>query len=63
MPTSCSALRNDIVLDHFASIPAEGGIDQPAVHAVLRMLDTGRVWLKLLRPDALHAVGYALCRR
>jgi 2-pyrone-4,6-dicarboxylate lactonase len=41
------ALQNDIVLDHFASIPAEGGIDQPAVKTVLRMLDTGRVWLKL----------------
>lgn len=44
------ALKNNIVLDHFASIPAEGGIDQPAVHAVLRMLDTGRVWLKLSGP-------------
>jgi predicted TIM-barrel fold metal-dependent hydrolase len=43
-------LRNPIVLDHFASIPAEGGVDQPAVAAVLRMLDTGRVWLKLSGP-------------
>ena len=44
------ALKNDIVLDHFAAIPAEGGTDQPAVKAVLRMLDTGRVWLKLSGP-------------
>ena len=44
------ALRNDIVLDHFASIPADGGTEQPAVKAVLRMLDTGRVWLKLSGP-------------
>jgi len=43
-------LKNDIVLDHFASIPAEGGIGQPAVKAVLRMFDTGRVWLKLSGP-------------
>ena len=43
-------LKNQIVLDHFASIPAEGGIDQPAVKAVLKMLDTGRVWLKLSGP-------------
>jgi len=43
-------LRNPIVLDHFASIPAEGGTDQPAVKAVLRMLDTGKVWLKLSGP-------------
>src|SRR6185295_11342073 len=44
------ALKNPIVLDHFASIPAEGGTEQPAVAAVLRMLDTGRVWLKLSGP-------------
>jgi 2-pyrone-4,6-dicarboxylate lactonase len=44
------ALPNDVVLDHFASIPAAGGVDQPAVKAVLRMLDTGRVWLKLSGP-------------
>ena len=44
------ALPNDIVLDHFASIPAAGGVDQPAVKSVLRMLDTGRVWLKLSGP-------------
>ncbi len=44
------ALKNDIVLDHFASIPAEGGADQPAMKAVMKMLDTGRVWLKLSGP-------------
>jgi 2-pyrone-4,6-dicarboxylate lactonase len=44
------ALPNVIVLDHFASIPAAGGTDQPAVKAVLRMLDSGRVWLKLSGP-------------
>ena len=43
-------LKNQIVLDHFASIPAEGGTDQPAVKAVLRMLDSGKVWLKLSGP-------------
>jgi 2-pyrone-4,6-dicarboxylate lactonase len=44
------ALPNTIVLDHFASIPAAGGVDQPAVKSVLRMLDSGRVWLKLSGP-------------
>jgi 2-pyrone-4,6-dicarboxylate lactonase len=44
------ALPSTIVLDHFASIPAAGGVDQPAVKAVLRMLDSGRVWLKLSGP-------------
>ena len=44
------ALPNDIVLDHFASVPAAGGVDQPAMKAVMRMLDTGKVWLKLSGP-------------
>ncbi len=44
------ALPNPIVLDHFAGIPAKGGVDQPAVKAVLKMLDSGRVWLKLSGP-------------
>jgi len=44
------ALPNTIVLDHFASIPAAGGVDQPAVKTVLRMLDSGKVWLKLSGP-------------
>ena len=44
------ALPNTIVLDHFASIPAAGGVSQPAFTAVLRMLDSGRVWLKLSGP-------------
>ena len=47
---SLLALPNTIVLDHFASIPAAGGVDQPASRRVLRMLDTGRVWLKLSGP-------------
>jgi len=44
------ALPNTIVLDHFAAVPAAGGTDQPAFKTVLRMLDTGRVWIKLSGP-------------
>lgn len=44
------SLPVDIVLDHLAHIPAEGGPDQPAVKKVLEMLETGRVWLKLSGP-------------
>jgi predicted TIM-barrel fold metal-dependent hydrolase len=44
------ALPNAIVLDHFASVPAKGGVDQPAFRTVLRMLDTGRVWVKISGP-------------
>lgn len=52
------ALPNTIVLDHFASIPAAGGPDQKAVTTVLRMLDTGRVWLKLSGPMRCTAEDY-----
>lgn len=44
------ALPNQIVLDHFAAVPAAGGVDQPAFRAVLRLLDSGRVWVKLSGP-------------
>ncbi len=44
------ALPNTIVLDHFASIPAGGGVYQPAFQKLLEMLDTGRVWLKMSGP-------------
>jgi predicted TIM-barrel fold metal-dependent hydrolase len=39
-----------VVLDHFAAIPAAGGIHQPAFECLLRMLDTGRIWVKLSGP-------------
>jgi len=52
------ALPNTIVLDHFASIPASGGVDQPAMKAVFRMLDTGRVWLKLSGPMRCTTENY-----
>jgi len=44
------ALGADVVLDHFAHIPASGGIDQPAFRCLLDMLDSGRVWVKLSGP-------------
>ena len=44
------ALPNTIVLDHFASVKAEQGLDQPGFKTLLRMLDSGRVWIKLSGP-------------
>lgn len=43
-------LPTEIVLDHFGHVPAEDGVDQPAFGAILRLLDTGRVWVKLSGP-------------
>jgi predicted TIM-barrel fold metal-dependent hydrolase len=44
------ALPNRLVLDHFGGFDPALGLDQPAFGTLLRMLDTGRVWLKLSGP-------------
>jgi 2-pyrone-4,6-dicarboxylate lactonase len=44
------ALPNTLVLDHFGTVDATQGLDQPAFQTILRMLDTGRVWVKLSGP-------------
>lgn len=43
-------LPNRIVLDHFGAFDPALGLSQPAFTTVLRMLDTGRVWVKLSGP-------------
>lgn len=43
-------LPTPVVLDHFAAIPAAAGIAQPAFIGLQRMLDSGRVWVKLSGP-------------
>jgi predicted TIM-barrel fold metal-dependent hydrolase len=43
-------LPNQIVLDHFGAMPAEQGVNQPAFRAVLKMLESGKVWVKLSGP-------------
>jgi len=44
------ALPTPLVLDHFGAFDAALGLDQPAFTTVLRMLDSGRVWVKLSAP-------------
>ncbi len=48
-------LPGRVVLDHFAHVPAAGGTAQPAFANLLRLLDTGRVWVKLSGPMRLTA--------
>jgi predicted TIM-barrel fold metal-dependent hydrolase len=43
-------LPTPVVLDHFAAIPAAAGVMQPAFACLQRMLDSGRVWVKLSGP-------------
>ena len=43
-------LPGPVVLDHFGAFDATQGLAQPAFTTILRMLDTGRVWVKLSAP-------------
>ena len=40
-------LPSPIVFDHLARIPQPAGVDHPAFALVLKLLDTGRTWVKL----------------
>lgn len=42
-----AALPVPVVLDHMAGAPAAEGPEGPVVEAALRLLDTGRAWVKL----------------
>ncbi len=46
-----------VCIDHIGSIPPETGIEHPAFGELLRLLDTGRCWLKLSAPYQLSQSG------
>ena len=52
-----SALPVDLVVDHIGSIPPELGTGHPAFVALLRMLETGRCWVKLSAVCQLSKMG------
>lgn len=43
-------LPGPVILDHFGAVPSAGGIAQPAFRRMLRMLDSGRVWVRISGP-------------
>ena len=47
----------DVVLDHFASIPPELGMDHPAFTAMMRLIDGGHCWVKLSAAYQLSKSG------
>jgi predicted TIM-barrel fold metal-dependent hydrolase len=47
----------DIVLDHMGRIPIDAGDGPPGLDSVLRMLGTGRCWVKLSAPYRLNGAG------
>lgn len=42
-----------VVIDHMARVDLRAGLESPAVTALRRLLDTGRVWVKLSGADRL----------
>lgn len=46
-PAVIAALPTEVVIDHLGRLPLGDGIDGPAFKALLALLDTGKVWLKL----------------
>jgi predicted TIM-barrel fold metal-dependent hydrolase len=42
-----------VVIDHFARIVVQQGVDQPGFHALLTLLESGRCWVKLSAPFRL----------
>jgi len=46
-----------VCVDHIGSIPPETGTDHPAFKALLRLVDTGRCWVKLSAPYQLSRTG------
>src|SRR3546814_11570823 len=40
----------DIVIDHMGYADPQGGIDPPGFTSLLRLLETGRCWVKLSAP-------------
>jgi len=45
----------DVVIDHMGRVPAHLGTSHPAFQMLLRMLDTGKVWVKLSGPMRFSA--------
>jgi predicted TIM-barrel fold metal-dependent hydrolase len=51
------SLPTAVVIDHLGRIPEPDGIRHPGFTAVRRLLDTGRVWVKLTEPYEDSKVG------
>lgn len=50
-------LRVPVVIDHIARLDITDGVEGEAVRALRRLLDTGKVWLKLSGADRLSKQG------
>jgi predicted TIM-barrel fold metal-dependent hydrolase len=51
-------LPTDFVVDHFGRMDAWQGVVQPAFQALLRLVDSGRCWVKLSAPYRMDGAPY-----
>lgn len=52
-----AALPAPVVIDHLGYVPPSQGVEHPGHHAILRLLASGRTWLKLSGAYISSAVG------
>lgn len=50
-------LPTDFVIDHFGRLDPHQGLEQPAFQALLRLVDSGRCWVKLSAPYRVDLDG------
>lgn len=65
LETQLRGLTVDFVIDHMGRIPVERGVNHPGFQAILRLLETGRCWVKLSAPYHVSVTGgpdFADCR-
>jgi D-galactarolactone isomerase len=55
--TVIRSLPNRVVIDHLGRIPEPEGLAHPGFAAVRRLIDTGRVWVKLTEPYEDSKIG------
>jgi predicted TIM-barrel fold metal-dependent hydrolase len=51
------AARLPLIVDHMANIPGQAGIKHPAYATLRRLLDTGRVYVKISAPNSASQSG------
>jgi predicted TIM-barrel fold metal-dependent hydrolase len=51
-------LPTEFVIDHFGRVDPRHGVWQPAFQALLRLVDSGKCWVKLSAPYRIDAAPY-----
>jgi 2-pyrone-4,6-dicarboxylate lactonase len=52
-----ASIRTPVVIDHMARLDLASGLDGPDVQSLLRLMDTGNVWVKLSGADRVSIAG------